>query len=290
MKNFILLLLTIAASFIGCNNASLFSPTADAKLDGKLDGPSGQTIIEMQITGGFAGVSQQLLVDANRFVQFIDRRGQSGQIETVLTTEELNRLITVFVENDFIHLKPRYIDPNVADAFNYRLIYRYGGANKQVDTDYFGAPAELRVIVDHLLNLTKPLGGLALEFKTSAEQLKHGEKLTLTLVATNRGAAPILLAFNSGQKYDFFTVSTSAAGLTNRVSAQSLLWNWANDKAFILVLSNETLQPGESRTYTAEWDGRNNKGELLEGEFALGSRLVAQPGGYSALRKVVVTK
>jgi hypothetical protein len=50
------------------------------------------------------------------------------------------------------------------------------------------------------------------------------------------------------------------------------------------------LQPGESRTYTAEWDGRNNKGEWLEGEFFLGARLVAQPGGYSAWRKVVVTK
>jgi len=289
MKKYPFLLL-IAAFVWSCSNTTLFSPNEDEKNLQNLDGPSGQTIVEMQITGGFAGVEQQLLVDANRFVQFIDRRGQSGQIETVLTTEELNRLITVFVEKDFVHMKPQYIDPNVADAFNYRLIYRYGGANKQVETDYFGAPAELRAIVDHLLNLTKPLGGLALEFKTSAEQLKHGEKITLTLTATNRSAAPILLAFNSGQKYDFFAAPPAAAGLINRVSAQSQVWNWANDKAFILVLSNETLQPGESRTYTAEWDGRNNKGELLEGEFAVGSRLVAQPGGYSALRKVVVTK
>jgi len=288
MKNLILFLL-LAALFIGCNHASLFSPTADEKLDGKLDGPSGQTIIEMQITGGFAGVNQQLLIDANRFVQFIDRRAPSGSIETVLTTEELNRLLTVFVEKDFVHLKPQYIDPNVADAFNYRLIYRYSGANKQVDTDYFGAPAELRVIVDHLLNLTKPLGGLALEFKTSAEQLRHGEKLTLTLIATNRSAAPITIQ-TGGQKYDFFAAATSAFGLTNRVSAPSLLWNWANDKVFIAIVIDETLPPGESRTYTAEWDARSNKGEWLEGEFALGARLVAQPGGYSALRKIVVTK
>jgi len=288
MKNFILLLL-MAALLSGCNNASLFSPTADEKLDGRLDGPSGQTIVEMQITGGFAGVNQQLLIDANRFVQFIDRRASSGQIETVLTTEELNRLITVFVEKDFVHMKPQYIDPNVADAFNYRLIYRYSGANKQVDTDYFGAPAELRIIVDHLLNLTKPLGGLTLEFKTSAAQLRHGEELTLTLIATNRSAAPITIQ-TGGQRYDFFAAATSTAGLTNRIAAQSLLWNWANDKAFIMILIEETLQPGESRTYTAEWDGRSNKGELLEGEFVIGARLVAQPGGYSALRKVVVTK
>jgi len=288
MKNLIRLFL-VAALFIGCNDASLFSPTDEEKLDSKLDGPSGQTIIEMQITGGLAGVNQQLLIDANRFVQFVDRRFPGGQIETVLTTEELNRLLKVFVEKDFVHMKPQYIDPNVTDAFNYRVIYRYSGANKQVDTDHFGAPAELRVIVNQLLNLTKPLGGLTLEFKTSAEQLKHGEKLTLTLTATNRRAAPIALNYSSGQKYDFFAAS-AAAGINNRVATQSLLWNWANDKAFILILGNETLQPGESRAFSAEWDGRNNKGELLEGEFALGSRLVSQPGGYSDLRKVIVTK
>jgi hypothetical protein len=289
MKRYSFVLL-IAAFVWSCSNTTLFSPNEDEKNLRNLDGPSGQTIVEMQITGGFAGVDQQLLVDANRFVQFIDRRGQSGQIETVLTTEELNRLITVFVEKDFVHMKPQYIDPNVADAFSYRLIYRYGGANKQVDTDYFGAPAELRVIVDHLLNLTKPLGGLTLEFKTSAAQLKHGEKLTLTLTATNRSAAPIVLNYSSGQKYDFFAAANVAAGVNNRVGAQALLWNWAHDKAFILILGNETLPPGESRTFTADWDGRNNKGELLEGEFALGGRLVSQPGGYSTLRKVVVTK
>lgn len=289
MKKYSFILL-IAAVVWSCSNANLFSPNENAPQQQKLDGPSGQTIIEMQVTGGFAGVDQQLLIDANRFVQFVDRRFASGAIETVLTTEELNRLLTVFVEKDFVHMKPQYIDPQVADAFYYRIVYRYGGANKQVDTDYFGAPAELRVIVDHLLNLTKPLGGLALEFKTSAEQLQHGEKLTLTLTATNRSAAPIVLNYSSGQKYDFFAAAATVAGANHRVGAPALLWNWAYDRAFTLILGNETLPPGETRTFTAEWDGRNNKGEWLEGEFALGARLVSQPGGYSMLRKVVVTK
>lgn len=289
MKRYSFILL-IAAFFCSCNNTNLFSPNNDEKVQQRLDGPSGQTIIEMQITGGLAGVNQQLLIDANRFVQFNDWRFPSGQIETVLTTEELNRLLKVFVEKDFVHLKPQYIDPNVADAFNYRVIYRYSGANKQVDTDYFGAPAELRVIVEQLLNLTKPLGGLALEFKTSAEQLKPGEKLTLTLTVTNRNTAPLTLAFSSGQRFDFFVSAPASAALNNRVARQAQLWNWAYDKGFIAVISDETLAPGASRVYSAEWDGRNNKGELLEGEFALGARLVSQPGGYSDLRKVIVTK
>jgi len=286
MKSFILLL---AAAFVwSCSNANLFSSNDDEKLERTPDGPSGQTIIEMQISGGIAGVNQQLLIDANRYVQFIDQRGQAGQIETVLPADELNRLIKLFVEKDFLHMQPQYLDGRVADAFNYRVIYRYSGANKQVETDYFGAPAELRSIVDNLLNLTKPLNGLALEFKTSAVQLRHGEKLTLTLTVTNRNTAPLTLTYSSGQKFDFF--ATAAPAATSRVPAQAFLWNWAYDKAFIAIVIEETLQPGESRTYSAEWDGRSNKGDLLEGEFWLGSRLVGQPGGYTALRRVVITK
>ncbi|MGH7455668.1 MAG: BsuPI-related putative proteinase inhibitor, partial [bacterium] len=69
-----------------------------------------------------------------------------------------------------------------------------------------------------------------------------------------------------------------------------VIWNWAHDKAFIAIVEAITFQPGESRTFTVEWDGRNNNGDLLEGEFWLGARLVARPGGYSPLRPVVVTK
>lgn len=283
-------ILLIAAVIWSCNHSNLFSPNEDEKIQQNLDGPSGQTVIEMQITGGFAGVNQQFLIDANRFVQFLDHRGKSGEIETVLSTEEFNRLITVFVEQDFLHLQPEYIDPNVADAFWYRINYRYNGASKQVDTDYFGAPAGLRIIVDNLLNLTKPMEGLALEFKTSAAQLRHGEKLTLTLTATNHNTTPLTLRRRDGQQFDFFVTAAAAAFAGNRASAQALQWNWARDKVFAAVVTSETLQPGESRAYSAEWDGRNNQGDLLDGEFVAGARLVAQPGGYAAMQKIVVAK
>jgi hypothetical protein len=278
----------IFAAMWSCTNANLFSPNANEKTTGALDGPSGNTVIELQIGGGFAGVNQQLLIDANRYVQFIDRNGQAGQIETVLATEELNRLITLFVEQDFVHLESQYFDGRIADAFIYRTIYRYSGANKQVDTDYFAAPSELKIILDNLLKLTQSLDGLALEFTTSADQLRHGEKITLTLKATNRSVVPLTLQ-TGGQRFDFFATVPGKAG-ANRAAAESLVWNWAYDKAFIAIVISETLQPGESRTYSEEWDGRSNKGDLLAGEFWLGGRLVAQPGGYSALRRVIITK
>ncbi|MGH7601574.1 MAG: BsuPI-related putative proteinase inhibitor [bacterium] len=281
------LLLVLSAAFVwSCDRANLFSPTSDEKNQNLVDEPSGQTVIEMQVTGGFAGVNEQLLIDANRFVRFSD---QSGQIETTLSTEEHSRLIALFIEKDFMHLNASYVDARIADAFQFRVVFRYSGSAKEVATDYFTAPAELKTLVDNLRGLIEGLRrqSLTLEIKTSAETLRHGETLTLTLTATNRHDAPITLQ-TGGQKFDFFALPGGVVTAPTRSS--SVIWNWAHDKAFIAIVEAITFQPGESRTYTVEWDGRNNNGDLLEGEFWLGARLVACPGGYSPLRPVMVTK
>jgi hypothetical protein len=282
-----LLLILSAAVVWSCDHASLFSPTPEEKNQLLVDEPSGQNVIEMYVTGGFAGVNEQLLIDANRFVRFID---QNGQIETALSAEIHSRLVALFVEKDFLHLKSSYVDGRIADAFHFRLVFRYSGSEKEVATDYFTAPLELKTLVDNLRNVIESLRrqSLTLEFKTSAEMLRHGEKLTLTLTATNRNASPVTLQ-TGGQKFDFFAMPGGAA-VTAPTRSSSVLWNWAHGKFFIAIVETTTFQPGESRTYTVEWDGRNNNGDVLEGEFWLGARLVARPGGYSPLRRVTVMK
>jgi hypothetical protein len=240
----------------------------------------------MHVTGGFAGVNEQLLIDANRFVRFSD---QSGHLETTLSTEEHSRLVALFIEKDFLHLNSSYVDARIADAYHFRLVFRYSGSDKEVATDYFTAPPELKTLVDNLRGLVESLRrqSLTLEIKTSAETLRHGEKVTLTLTATNRHDAPVTLQ-TGGQKFDFLALPGGA--ITAPTRASSVIWNWAHDKVFIAIVEGVTFQPGESRTYSVEWDGRNNNGDLLEGEFWLGARFVARPGGYSPLRSVVVTK
>lgn len=281
------LLLILSAAFVwSCDHANLFSPTPDEKNQTLVDKPSGQTVIEMQVTGGIAGINEQLLIDANRFVRFIS---QSGQIETALSAEEHSRLVALFIEKDFMHLNSSYVDARIADAFQFRLVFRYSGSAKEVATDYFTAPSELKTLVDNLRGLIDDLRrqSLTLEIKTSAETLRHGEKLVLTLTATNRNEAPITLQ-TGGQKFDFFALPGGA--VTAPARSSSVLWNWAYDKVFIAIVETMTFQPGESHTYTVEWDGRNNNGDLLEGEVWLGARFVARPGGYSPLRPVAVTK
>lgn len=280
------IVLILSAAFIwSCNNSNLFSPNNDEKNQALVDGPSGQTVIEMHVTGGIAGVNEQLLIDANRYVRFSDH---NGQIETALSAEEYSRLVALFVEKDFLHLKSSYVESGIADAFYYRIIFRYGGNEKEVTTDYLTAPAELQTIIDKLRGVIESLRrqSLVLEFKTSAETLRHGEKITLTLTASNRNAAPITVQ-TGGQKFDFFAMPASVRA---SLSSSNFAWNWAHEKFFIAIVEALTLQPGESRTFSAEWDGRDNNGNWVEGEFWLGARLVARPGGYSSLRRVLVVK
>lgn len=275
--------LLIAALLSGCNHSNLFSPNDDEKNREA----AGQITIAMHISGGFAGVSRQLLIDNKRYARYADVQAPLRQIEVALAAEEYNKLIALFIEKDFLHMRPSYIDSRVADAFLYRILFRHGGAEKQVETDYISAPTDLRILVDKLLGVAETLKNhsLSLEFKTSAETLRHGEKLTLTLVAANRGTSPLALEFR-GQVFDFF--ATTPAAIVNSFPPTSFLWSWAYDKVFIQLVWSETLQPGESRAYSAEWDGRSNKGELLAGEFLLGARLASYPGGYTQLRRVVV--
>lgn len=279
-------LILSAALVWSCDHANLFSPAPEEKNQSLVDEPSGQNVIEMHVTGGFAGVNEQLLIDANRFVRFSD---QSGHIETTLAPEEHSRFIALFIEKDFMHLNSSYVDARIADAFQFRIVFRYSGSAKEVATDYFTAPAELKTLVDNLRGLIDGLRrqSLTLELKTSAETLRHGETLTLTLTATNRNASPVTLQ-TGGQKFDFFALPGGVVTAPTRSS--SVLWNWAHGKAFIAIVEAITFQPGESRTYTVEWDGRNNNGDLVEGEFWLGARLVARPGGYSPVQRMMVIK
>jgi hypothetical protein len=243
----------------------------------------------MYISGGIAGVSQQLQIHTNRYARYVDFHPQSRQVETALSVEAYGRLVALFVEKDFIHMRSTYLDTRLVDAFHYRLVFRYGGAEKEVETDYLSAPQELRILVDELLEVIDTLlnKSLVLEFKTSTDTLRPGEKLALTLIATNLATSELTLRFRDGQTYDFFvTMPVRLSG----AFPPPYLWNWAYDKFFIQVIRSETLAAGESRAYSVEWDGRSNTGEMLVGEFLVGARLVSIPGGYASMQRVTLLR
>lgn len=79
-----------------------------------------------------------------------------------------------------------------------------------------------------------------------------GDSVRMTLQVTNAAAGPLTVAFASGQTYDFAVLR---GGET--------LWQWSADKRWMQALRDETLAPGETRTYTEAWvPGAAARGEL----------------------------
>ncbi|HEU0016529.1 MAG TPA: BsuPI-related putative proteinase inhibitor [Longimicrobium sp.] len=68
------------------------------------------------------------------------------------------------------------------------------------------------------------------------------DSVRLVLQVTNAASTPLEIAFSSGQSYDFGV----RAGDRD-------LWRWSADKGFIQMVRQETLAPGETRTYAETW-------------------------------------
>ena len=78
----------------------------------------------------------------------------------------------------------------------------------------------------------------AVSLTTDRPVYVRGEDVTLTLVARNATSAPQTLEFSSGQRYDFAIEDARAA-----------VWRWSASQAFIQVLGEETVAPGDSLVF-----------------------------------------
>ncbi len=80
------------------------------------------------------------------------------------------------------------------------------------------------------------------DLATSLSVETAGDTVRMTLQVTNATAGPLTVSFPSGQTYDFAVLR---GGET--------LWQWSANKRWIQALRDETLAPGETRTYAEPW-------------------------------------
>lgn len=79
-----------------------------------------------------------------------------------------------------------------------------------------------------------------------------GETVVITLTLTNDTGTTQTYNFSSSQRYD---VIIGRGG--NKV------WQWSDGRFFAQMMGSETLQPGESRVYTVEWNQTNSAGNQV---------------------------
>lgn len=286
-----LAILIFAFAVTGCGRSNLFEATENKQTDSVFK-PSGETAIAMEVTGGLAGTYQNLTIDVNGYARFVDAQ-RGGQIAAALTAEEFGGLVTLFLQNDFLHLDDRYVQENTADAFNYDVYFNIAGSSKRVVTDNLEAPANLRAVIARLTEVAQKLSdsALTLELALDRELLRAGESVTFTLTAANNTSQSLPLS-TGGQKFDFFAFPAAALTLAPQMQLglPEPAWHWSFEKAFIAIVENTTLAPGEALQFSVTWDGKSNNGEQLEGAYFIGAQLVASPGGMTALRELRIQR
>jgi hypothetical protein len=78
---------------------------------------------------------------------------------------------------------------------------------------------------------------------TSLEVEVRPGSVRFVLHVTNSTSQPVALEFTSGQRYDFEVVDANGAKV----------WQWSADRMFAQVLGTESVAPGGSLKYEAEW-------------------------------------
>ncbi|MCH8021243.1 hypothetical protein IH785_15450 [candidate division KSB1 bacterium] len=263
--------------FVACDFPSPFSGD-----DQKADTPQealepGTIFFNVDISGGFAGVRQNLQVDESGNVFFKDSLRPGANWKILLAPAQLEDIKKLMTENDFFGLNDSYIDTRTADAFIYAISYRENDQSKTVHTDGISVPENVTRIIQGILELVSKVTGYGLQFdlQLNQSQIKPDEDVEMTLLITNVSDQPIRLRFDSGQVFDFLAVKEPVVG----DGPESVVWNWAHDKAFTLQILAFSIQPGETKSYQVTWDGRDNNGDAVNGRFAIRAVLVSIPGG-----------
>ena len=107
-----------------------------------------------------------------------------------------------------------------------------------------------------------------------ATAFRSRETITFAVTIRNRRDAPQTLTFASSQTHDCFVYK----------GENKEVWRWSAGRLFAQVITELTLAPGESRTFTVAWDQTDRQGAPLPpGDYqAVGLVAARVPGARSA--------
>jgi len=114
-----------------------------------------------------------------------------------------------------------------------------------------------------------PTGPVAVEVTTDKDAYRQGEPVTMTLTLTIY--EPMTLYFRTSQRHDF--VVSTARG--------ERVWLWSGDQAFLQVLDELSLEPGDQLSYSDVWDQRDESGlQVAPGNYLVTGKSVGCDSNY----------
>lgn len=94
---------------------------------------------------------------------------------------------------------------------------------------------------------------LNVELRIDEARADRNRPIRVDMVVTNRSNRPVTIPFRSGQRFDVEILQEG-----------KMVWNWARDRSFTQALTSLTLDAGETAEFTARWNFRDNRGDLVE--------------------------
>lgn len=104
-------------------------------------------------------------------------------------------------------------------------------------------------------------GPLRVSVQTDKAAYRTGEPIEMTLEVANTSRAPVSLHFNTSQRFDLLLHDPSGREA----------WAWAQERMFLQVLGQETIEPGGRRVYSERF-----LGTLAPGTYRVTGRLAAR--------------
>jgi hypothetical protein len=118
-------------------------------------------------------------------------------------------------------------------------------------------------------------GALFATVLTDKPEYALGEPVQLTLRVRNASPFTVTVTMPTGQDFDFIV----------RTLAGPEVWRWSHDQAFTQAVREVTFAPGETKTFTASWDQRDNDGQPVgPGFYAVTGVFTSSPPVRSASR------
>ena len=273
------LLLAIVLISGACERVKVFEPEGEEPTNNE----STVEILNVNITGGFAGVNQELRIYADGQA-VLENALTYREKRTILAEQEVKEIIRRFAENDFFHLESSYGERDVVDAFYYEISFSNGYNSHRVVTNGFDIPENLKRLLDEINRLVDRVlnDGIELELKLDRDRMAVGDTLNITFSIRNTTDHPIELTFPSSQIADIIIARDY------EMTQENIVWNWAHDFAFLTVITQHTLMPNEPYAITVSWDGKDNDGTPVHGTFYVSGVLESFRGGQTKPVPIVV--
>jgi len=126
------------------------------------------------------------------------------------------------------------------------------GMKLRIDSPYSGATAGKEGEVGDP-SISRFIGGLLFTLTTDRASYSSGKSVRLTLVKLNTDRAPKNLNYRTSQRFDFVALREGRE-----------VWRWSAGRNFTRETARVTLRSGQSQTFRANWNQRDNDGNLIE--------------------------